>query len=430
MSRTIKLILQYKYTLIKFLSNSYLGTIATCCFLIILQSEIANAYPASEDIASSCIIKYLVFDVGSSTTKGIFYQKDKCNGNKLISKQVFNRNYPYQSCLNDSKEQGIMPKRCIIEGIEVMKSIKSHFGVTCKGDAECYAVVTAWARNTKNIQDWIGAAKKINIKPTVASQMYEGEIKLRAMKKTISELNAKDKHHFIVFDIGGASFQLGWMDHEKPHQYHGIYGTDNFTYLLQKEFLSAHDVKCIKAHNKIILMGDTKNSEDEEYHQILQEILHHKKHFCNDRSITTIDEENLNAAIEYTRNIIGKPIIQDKELQHFIIANKPVLIGDSLLFNLGLRQQLGINKEIVTKEDIYSIIKSLAGISHNEITIKYPKLPEICINTTQPAMIILYIVMESLHVDAIHIAQSDHTEMFLHQQVADGKNDHILSFNS
>jgi hypothetical protein len=424
MSRTVQFILykckwqNFRHFIFYYYQVFFFFTIV---FLLLIKTLFQNASANDEKIQKNCITQYLVFDVGSSTTKSILYKKDQCQGNKLISKQILNRNYPYQSCLSDSIKPGLMPQECIIGGVEIIQSIKKDFGVDCENDTQCYAVVTAWARNTANIQDWIDKVKKINVNPTIASQTYEGEIKINAMKKKFDAEDKKTTQDFIVFDIGGASFQLGWIDkNNHMNQYHGVYGTDNFTHSLQEEFLSENDIRCIKARNEVILVN-SHNKNNAEYKEILQEVLHHEKRICSDYSITTIAIEDLNATIGYTRKIIGKSIIENKNLQNFIKHNKPILIGDSLLFNLGLRQQLGIDKDIITKQDILNVIKSLAGMKYRDIIVKYPKLPEICINTTQPAMIILYVVMESLNVDEIHIAQSDHTEQFLHQQISDVK---------
>ena len=385
-------------------------------FFILIFPLLSNA-STSDKALDKCMSNYLVFDVGSSTTKSTLYKKNKCKNDELTSKKVLNRNYPYQSCLNDAKKNGIMPQECIVEGVRVMKSIREELGTNCNNDnTKCYAFVTAWGRNTDNIHEWIEEVKKIGVKPTLASQSYEGEIKLNAMKKLISNTNKKDEN-FIVFDIGGASFQLGWIDeHGNKSQYHGLYGTDNFTHMLQKEFLADHDQKCISARNKVILAG-SRNEDKEMQKQILQEVLHHEKKFCNTYSLATIPLEEINAAIGYAKKTIGKSITQNKDLQHFIKSHQPILIGDSLLFNLGLKKQLGIDKEIITKSDIYNVMESLAGLNYSEIIAKYPKLPEICINTTQPAMIMLYVIMESLNANELHIAESDHTEQFLHQQI-------------
>ena len=52
------------------------------------------------DNKSQCIVKFLVIDVGSSTTKSILYTKDKCDNNKTIEKKTLNKNYLDSSKLN------------------------------------------------------------------------------------------------------------------------------------------------------------------------------------------------------------------------------------------------------------------------------------------------------------------------------------------
>jgi hypothetical protein len=370
-------------------------------------SHASNEHTKSHN--SDCIRKFLIFDIGSSTTKSILYTKDVCNNNKTIKKETFNKNYPYQSCLSDS-DSNVLPERCVIEGVKVISIIKEHFQLNCHDDSQCTAIATGWARNTRNINDWISAVKDINVKPVIASQMYEGEMKLNAIK-TIA-VNAHQP--FIAFDIGGASFQLGWFGpNNKLHQHNGQYGTDNFTHDLQAKFLSEADQKCAHTRNKVILLENGEKSDS----SLIKNALKQQEVFCNVTSLASVHPKDIEKAIKYADEKIGAAIRDNHELQKFITENKPIIYGDSLLLSLGLKKQLGFDKHIVTTNDIYKVMQSVSGMTYTQIKSIYPNLPDICINTTQASMLILYTIMKSLNIDEMHIIQSDYMGYFVDSHI-------------
>ncbi len=359
--------------------------------------------------SSDCIRKFLILDIGSSTTKSILYTKDVCNNNKTIKKESFNKNYPYQSCLSDS-DSNILPERCVIEGTKVISAIKEHFQLNCQDDSQCTAIATGWARYTENINDWILAVKDINVEPLIASQTHEGEMKLNAIKDTA--INAHKP--FIAFDIGGGSFQLGWFGHNnKLYQHNGGYGTDNFTHDLQAKFLSQSDQACVHARNKLILLANGGNSEP----ALIKNALKQQEAFCNVTSLTSVHPKDLDKVIKYADEKIGAEIRSNNALQSFITAEHPTIYGDSLLLSLGFKNQLGFDKDIVTTDDIYKVMQSVSGMTYTQIKSIYPHLPDICVNTTQASMLILYTIMKSLNINEIHIIQTDYMEHFVDSHI-------------
>lgn len=361
-----------------------------------------------KNVYSDCIKNFLIFDIGSSTTKSILYKKDICNGKKIIDKQVFNHNYPYQACLSDTQDN-ILPDACIEGGVQAIQIIKDHFNLKCDGDAQCVAIATGWARYMQNPTAWSDAVRKTNVEPIIASQNYEGEMKLNAIKaNTISQNKS-----FLGFDIGGGSFQLGWFDEKNHlHQYNSNYGTDNFTHDLQEKFFSLNEKKCIRARNNFILVNNgsaDKKSLKQASDNISQE--------CAAGYRTTLKTKELDQAIAFTYEQIGKPISENMTLRNFIKNNKPVIYADSLLFSLGIRKQLGYDRDIITIDDVHKIMVSIAGMTYDQVKKTYPNLPDICINTTQPSMLILYSLMRSLNIDEIHIIQTDYMEHFVDSQI-------------
>lgn len=211
----------------------------------------------------------------------------------------------------------------------------------------------------------------------------------------------------MAFDIGGGSFQLGWFDHENNlHQYNSQYGTDNFTHLLQQKFFSEKEQKCAHARNDLLMV---QNDE-----KLLKKALDDEKSFCSADTLVSIKISDIDKAISYADEIIGTPIKANKGLQKIVSAGKkPKIYADSLLFSLGMRKQLGFDKDIITVHDIHKVLTSVSGMNYDEIKATYPKLPDICLYTTQPAMLILYSILKNLNIEEIHIIQTDYMEHFV-----------------
>jgi hypothetical protein len=369
----------------------------------------ANSEKTSKDVDHNCIVKFLVLDVGSSTTKSVLYTKDTCNNNKTIEKKTLNKNYPYQACLSDSKDN-LLPKKCIEEGAKAIAAIKDHFQLDCETNSQCKAIATGWARNAVNINDWIDEVRRINVDPIIATQDHEGDMKTHAIKKFLNNSNQP----FIAFDIGGGSFQLAWFDEKGEIQhYNSQYGTDNFTHDLQANFLSDDDQKCVHARNNITLLQNGDKSDKE----ALQNALIQQNTFCSPVSLTTVHPKELHKIINHADEVIGAPIRADKKLQDFIKKQKPVIYADSLLFSLGIKKQLGFDKDIITVDDVYKIMLSVSGMTYSQVKATHPNLPDICINTTQPSMLLLYSIMQSLKIYEIHMVQTDYMEHFVDSQI-------------
>lgn len=361
---------------------------------------ITNVYGAE----TICTKDFLVLDVGSSTTKGTLYTKDIYKNNKITSKKTFNINYPYQACLSDSGGKSL-PKKCIDGGKQVMQNIQKHFGIKCNNN--CFAAVTGWARYIDNQDEWFKEISKTGIKAMIVSQDYEGNLKLSAIKKAYSNKDV------IAFDIGGGSFQLVWEDENGQIQnYNSLYGTDNFTHDIQDALFSERSKVCIKARNNLHLLRNSKASLAE-----IKSAEETEKKLCSGQCSITFSESDLQNAISYADDKIGRFIVADTRLQDFVKKNNPTVYADTLLFNLGIRKQLGVNKDVITIDDVYKIMTSVSGMHYIQIKSKYPNLPDICVNTTQPAMLILYTIMKSLGINQMTTIQTDYMEAFLEENL-------------
>ncbi len=353
---------------------------------------------------TKCERDFLVIDVGSSTTKGILYTKNLCNNKKTIKKQHFNKHYPYQACLSDAGST-ILPKNCIDGGMQAIESIKTHFKIDCIDN--CFAFATGWARYIDNQSEWISEVSQKGIDSRVASQDYEGELKLIALK------NMFHNQPFIGFDIGGGSFQLVWQGKDgKIHHYNSPYGTDNFTHDIQNKLLSERSTMCIKARNQLNLLKNNGAPQGD-----LLKATKDVQQVCGQNCVITFSKKRLDDAIAYAQEKIGQSLVDNIELQKFIDENKPIVYADTLLVNLGIKKQLGLDKDKITSQDIYKIMTSVSGMHFVEIKSTYPHLPDICVNTTQPSMLILYTIMKSLRVNEIYGIETDYMDSFINSQI-------------
>jgi hypothetical protein len=370
----------------------------------ILLTNLSLIFSTNLNAKEACHKDFLVIDVGSSTTKGFFYKKDLCNGNKTIEKKSFNYNYPYQACLSESKSQ-TLPRNCIDGGINGIAHIKSHFNINCTDN--CFAFATGWARYIDNKDEWLDSVGLLKVQPQVVSQKYEGELKLIALKERLAD------KPFIGFDIGGGSFQLVWQGSDGIiHHYNSPYGTDNFTYDIQDKLLSERAKACVKARNNLNILREGKAEESQ-----IKKAIKDERSACGKNCTITFSKQKLDEAIAYGQEKIGKPLMEHEELQKFIRENKPTVYADTLLVNLGIKKQLGLNKESITSSDLYKIMMSVSGMEFVEIKSTYPDLPDICVNTTQPAMLILYTIINSLGVNEIYGIETDYIESFVNLQL-------------
>jgi hypothetical protein len=351
-----------------------------------------------------CHKDFLVLDIGSSTTKGTLYTKDTCNSNITIKKRFFNQNYPYQACLSNSKSKSLS-QTCINGGIKAIESIKKHFKFNCNGN--CFGFATGWARYIDNQDEWLSAVENTGITTKIVSQEYEAKLKLIALKNQFND------HPFIGFDIGGGSFQLVWQGKDGQIQYYNShYGTDNFTHDIQNKFLSKEARQCItERHNLILLMSSDANIDK------ISNAKNKVETICHNSDPITFNQNELNDVIAYADQKIGHSLLAHSALQKFIQEEKPIIYGDTLLIHLGLKKQLGLNKDIITLDDIYNIMLSISGMHFSEIQSKYPDLPDICVNSTQSSMLILYTMMKNLGIDQIHGIKTDYMDSFINSKI-------------
>ncbi len=333
---------------------------------------------------SDCLVRTYVFDVGSSSTKSAAYLIDKCK-NEILEKQNLVKHFSYQYCISNSLDNNTLSKECMDDGIAILLDLQNYYKVDCF-NSNCIGIATAWARNASNISEWLSKVRLIGIELKVLPQAEEGKLGFDTLKfyADRSKLNLRD---FIVWDVGGGSFQLTWLPqvkevgnhHESGDlssiklpllQYNSSLGSDNFAKLLLDNFAS---------HIK---------------HDTVKEFV-----FFKSTQMQQIEK--------FARSIFAKGIENDNALQNKIKQPNLNLISGSMLMRLGIKEQFGLDKDIVTREEIKKLAYSLCDKSIDEVRVIYPNLKEELLFSYQSSLIILYVNMEILGIEKLYIANID-----------------------
>ena len=330
--------------------------------------------PENSFAESQCIKHRYIFDIGSSATKINAYEIDYCT-NKIINKHKEKEFYHYQSCILHSKDSATLSENCINDGIAVLAKIKKKYHIDCdKG--KCIGIATSWARNARNISEWQNKIKSLGIKIKILSHDDEAILGFKSMKlaKEIAE-GKLTQENIIMFDIGGGSFQIiGLSDNNKEYFYHkGQNGTDTFVKLLVNTFRPNHKYQ----KDEIVIFNTT-------------------------------ELENI---IDFSTELIANSFRNDanfaKALNNKISSGNVTLFGNSMLMTYGVRKQMGLNKSIITDEEIRKIAVSFCGLSVEKIEEMYPKLPRNLIFSMQSAMVLVYSIMKNLNMTELHIIDVD-----------------------
>ena len=219
----------------------------------------------------------LIVDFGSGTTKFKLLRFTHL-GNSEHSWKVVDEvslPIPHQKCLEESKVEMELSKECIINGVVSVTAGLETIGADCN-KIRCVGVATAWARLTKNLDEYFHLIQNdLKIQTIVLSQHQEGAIGYIASIPFLKEkCTGVDGKKCAVWDIGGGSFQqvlvrnvdLNGMDHahllaEKDmlHSNLGPWGSVNFAHSLYRH-LGINDTSRILVGNEVERASEYANS--------------------------------------------------------------------------------------------------------------------------------------------------------------------------
>lgn len=170
----------------------------------------------------SCIVKRAAFDIGSGSTKMTLAKVNTCE-NKII--EIFFEDQSavaYKQSLYDNNNS--FSERIVTEGIEELKDLKeiaTELGVT-----EFSALATEAFREAVNGEEVLSkVSNETGIKIRVINQELEARFGYLGakLKKSFS-----DDQNFLVWDIGGGSMQMTYVENGKYHHYLGKLASVSF----------------------------------------------------------------------------------------------------------------------------------------------------------------------------------------------------------
>ncbi|PIK15869.1 hypothetical protein [Halobacteriovorax sp. JY17] len=170
----------------------------------------------------SCLVKRAAFDIGSGSTKMTLAKVDTCTG-KIV--EVFFEDQAavaYKQSLYDNDNS--FSKEIIKEGIQELKDLKEtavELGVT-----QFSALATQAFREAKNGKNTL---EEISDQTGIEIRVINQELEAK-----FGYLGAKVKHPFaddekiLVWDIGGGSMQMTYVEDGKFHTYLGNLASVSF----------------------------------------------------------------------------------------------------------------------------------------------------------------------------------------------------------
>ena len=110
--------------------------------------------------------------------------------------------------------------------------------------------------------------------------------------------------------------------------------------------------------------------------------------------------------INYSNGIWRKSLGNDRNIAQKIKDGKLHLVGIGILMKFGIRKQMGLDKEIITRNEVLHLIKSMCDLDKEQFSEKYPQLGQVSFSA-QSSMLILHGIMTSLGVDSMRISDDD-----------------------
>jgi hypothetical protein len=193
-------------------------------------------------------IRY-VFDIGSGGTKSkeVLVTPEGKIASTLREESV---SMLYQKCISESPDGKSLPKACMDEGLASLMKIISAYGIEDMSSVSIAGIATAWARNAKNINEYMDLLNSYGFNIRIISQQEEGEIAYKSAESHYMPCNG-DNRVAVVWDIGGGSYQLSAKEKDGSIYVHqGKYGSANFHKDVRDYIKNKFDVSDTKFWNK------------------------------------------------------------------------------------------------------------------------------------------------------------------------------------
>lgn len=317
----------------------------------------------SNAFASDCIQKKVTIDIGSGSIKSAGFVYDSCN--KTIKQRLgsYDQHLKYELCIVDENGEKVIKHECIDQTREIAQNIKNHYSVNCGEEGKCYGVATAWARKASNSQDVLDVYRSEGMDVKLLSQAEEGEL---GFKTVVSILEyGKEDQDLIVFDIGGASFQLSTKNPEgKIEVLNGSDGVESFNKRMKKHF------------------GE-------------------KTTYLTESQIKELGKKiipELKAELETNKALVSK--IKSKKYD-VIAIGRPMYVG--------MRYQMDFPQTFHKKQVLETALK-FSNKTSQEAHKVFPKIADHFILAAQASLIYVYYIMEATGIEEMTIAVARPTD--------------------
>jgi len=299
-----------------------------------------------------------VFDIGSGGTKSKLVLVDAINGKIFKTLNEVSVPMPYQECISQSEDGKTLTKECMQKGLQSIMEIVSHYGVNDLGSINNAGIATAWARNAKNIDEYLELLSEYGLNIRVISQQEEGEIGYKSAHNQHKHIPCNlEERMAVIWDIGGGSFQLSAQNDDGTIYVHkGPFGSSNF------------------------------NKEVKDYI---------KQKYNDDNEHTLFDKKEIKAAREFAKLKISDEIAADETLAGLMKDKCVDLVAIGQFMNLGIKPSVKTSGYI-SKERIDEAIKAGENKHFSEAQNVFPSRDEKFIGVVQTDLILTEAIMNGL----------------------------------
>ena len=330
-------------------------TSLSTALLFLLTVAIALPINASEDLASKCLVRQGVLEIGSGSTKAFVAEVDTCQ--KKINKTLLS--LQQQIAFNEVLERspaGELPPEFIDESLPVLSSLIAE--IRAVGAIKVEAFATSSFRVAKNggaMAERIGA--QLGIKTQIISQELEAELGAISALAAL-EIPLVQRSNIFVWDIGGGSMQIwGWNPQsERAEIFKG-------------------DLASVSFKNRV-----------------LREVL--KKQFQKDESPNPLGSAHLAAKLLASAHAAENvPVFFKRE------AKKRRWVGVGGVHTLSVQKQVDASRKYFSAKELRHLLVKRAQLSDAEIPSEYRKT-----EITNLALVLGY--MEALRITKVETASS------------------------
>lgn len=304
-----------------------------------------------------CETTRIAFDLGSGAIKSEAAVINTCE-NKIV-KILDHAVSPIKlaNCMQDDGHGPYLEQHCIEQSLKAFFEIQDHYKYSC-AEVECSGIATEWARQVSNSQVLINLLKEHHINIKVVDQQTEGEIGFKS-----AFLDPKhpdlDKNKIVVWDVGGASFQLSTIDQNNQlYVFEGRLGVEVFEGKLREVLNKARDSN----------------------HPFL-------------------NKQEIDEAITEGKKILDHNLIKNSFASEKIESHQAQVLAIGRPFIAANHLQMGIPIKF-TKQDLLDNAYKFIGKTHKDITTEvFPDLADHYVRSAQVALIMMYVIMDAIDVE-------------------------------